>query len=255
MRRVPVAALIASAVVACGSAATPAATPTASPTPIPTQTATPNEATRAGAIVLDDALLAVVNAHSFEVKIAATDQEGPLAIDAHYAGPSSVMGTMTRKQQVGDFVASGGNVYLHGRGYIGVISSPAFAAKVGDRWFVLHPGDYYKSLGQFVDPAAFRSCITGSIARVANGGVQTQGGGSVIVLTDAGDASHPAATYWVAASGTPYLLHIEMTLQVGTVAGPCRNGNDDSMSGRVTFDFMHIGEAVTVTVPTDIANS
>ena len=159
---------------------------------------------------------------------------------------TATIGQTTAAQTI---AITGGKVYLQGRDFLSALAGQQAAAQIGDKWVVAPASAAGSGVGQIADMQKFADCL------VQNHGTLSKstgklGGQDAVILTDKADkpGTQPGKLY-VAASGTPYPLQLQIT-------GPTTPGaaatstcaSTGSSTGSLTFS--DYGKSYSIAAPT-----
>jgi hypothetical protein len=211
-----------------------------------------DEASKPADQVMQDTATALKAAKSFHLAVVVdtgTQGGGKLDISADVVAPNTVSGTITEAGVTGRFVFAGGKVYLQGRDFLSALAGQQAATQIGDKWVVAPASAAGSGVGQIADMQKFADCL------VQNHGTLSKstgklGGQDAVILTDKADkaGTQPGKLY-VAASGTPYPLELQITGPT-TPGTPASSACASTGSSTGNLTFSDYGKSYSIAAPT-----
>ena len=213
------------------------------------------EADKTADQILADAVAALKSAKSVHLQGSGTTggsgpTSGSITVSADLASGGSARGEFSLAGAHLSLVSSGGKFYLKGRDFFSKVAGAQAATVIGDRWVILPANAATQGFEQFTDLSTLATCVGLQHGTLSKGGTASVAGQSAIILIDKGDkpGTQPGKFY-VATTGTPYLLEVDMTgtAAPGTPPGSAQCGGASTGAG--SFTISQFGASVSVTPP------
>jgi len=213
------------------------------------------EADKSAQQILADAVNAMKSATSLHISARGTGGTTPetVTIELDVAAGGSAHGSLSTGGTTANVAMVNGKVYLQGRDFWSKVGGAQVAAAIGDHWAILPAGADSSGFNSFGDISTLADCFNLDHGTISKGGTATFEGRAAVVLLDKGDKPGTApGKLYVAASGTPYPLGIQITgaTRAGTPPGGEKcSGGSVSANDRATLTLSDYGKAVIVTPP------
>ena len=218
------------------------------------------EADKTADQILADAAAALSSAKSVHIDATQTSGSGPFHLVIDLSAGGMARGTVDAEGTSANVIVAGGKFYIQGQSFFAKFAGAQAAAAIGDRWVIIPSSAGISGFESFTDLKTLGDCIAADHGTLSKGGTATVNGQAAVIVVDKGDKPGTApGKLYVATSGTPRPLQVQITGETrsGTPPGGPKCADTTGTSGAGggtsggagTLTFTQYDESVSVTPP------